>query len=249
MAIYKITPDRERPRGWEILSLGDISVFVEPSFLIFLGLILLIQLQGGQERPDAQAQMMIETGLYGFIIFFSLLAHEAGHAVMARLLGYRDIYISLVFMGGVTRHPPSTRGHSLAITLAGPAMTLALMGGAWGLLNYPPAWMHREICVFVFYWFYLLNLLWAVFNLLPIYPMDGGRAVLLGLSYLLRDTRAFLSTAFISLTVCVSIALYLIYQRVAGQGGGLQSSFFLIYLLFTFVQTNIQIIRSQWGRW
>lgn len=249
MAIYKITPERERPRGWEILSLGDIAVFVEPSFLFFMGFIILTGLQNVQDTPEAQTQMLTETGLFGFIIFFSLLAHEAGHAVMARLLGYRDITISLIFMGGVTRHPPSARGHSLAITLAGPAMTLALVGIAWGLLSHPPTWMQLELCKFIFRNIFALNLFWAIFNLLPIFPMDGGRSVLLGLSFLMRDARAFLTTAFISLAACAGIVIFMVYLRATNRGGGMQSSFFLIYFLVTFVQANVQIIRSQWGRW
>jgi Zn-dependent protease len=186
MAIYHIRPDRSRPPGWQILSVADIHFFVEPSFLIFIGIIMLVNLQGLAAIPSARSQAISEAGLFGFIIFFSLMAHEAGHALAARLFGYRDIYVSLVALGGRTLHPPATRGQSLLITLAGPAATLLLVGAAWGILAGVHApWMEQDVSRFIARNFFWLNLAWAVFNLLPVFPMDGGRTLLYILTYMM----------------------------------------------------------------
>lgn len=239
MAIYHIKPDRPRAAGWRILALGDIECYVEVSFLIFIGAIVLINMQGGSGLPA-----LSRAGLFGFIIFFSLLAHEAGHAIMARLMGYRDIVISLVAFGGNTRHPPATRGQALAIVLAGPAVTLALVGTALLLARSEFAWVRQEVSVFVLQEVFIINLFWAVFNLLPIFPMDGGQALYRTLSFMMRDARAILITAFVSLAVCAGLGAVI----VIGVLGPPQSLLILIIFILTFVQQNVQIIRGLWGR-
>lgn len=240
MAIYHIKPDRTRPNGWRILSLGDIECYVEPSFLIFIGIIVLINLQGGSGAPAIS-----RAGLFGFIIFFSLLAHEFGHALMARLMGYRDIIISLVAFGGATTHPPATRGQSLLIVLAGPAVSLALWGMARFLWLSDAAWVQEDVSRYIIGNVLFLNLVWAIFNLLPIFPMDGGQALFYSLSFMMRNARAILVTAFVSLTVCAGVGALI----ASGLLGAPQNLLILIFLIITFVQQNVQIIRnSSWGR-
>jgi stage IV sporulation protein FB len=227
MSNYQPQPDRVSDSGWQILSIAGVPFFVKPSFLVFIGIIILYTIQTQNSIPQA--------GLLGFIIFFSLLGHEGGHAMMARLLGYRDISVSLVMLGGNTHHPPATRGHSLMIALAGPLVTLAMAGLAFALLywSHSFAFMALPASKHLAWMICLLNLVWLVFNLLPIYPMDGGQALFYLLSFLLSEKTALLSTAVVSMLTCLGAGYYAV---------NLGYMLACLFLLTFFVQ-NLQLAR------
>jgi Zn-dependent protease len=107
------------------------------------------------------------------LLFGCVLLHELGHSLVALAFGIRVIDITLWPLGGMARMsqiPESTRIEGL-IAIAGPAVNflLALLGfGAWMLWGGP----QRED---LFGGFIAVNLLMGLFNLLPAFPMDGGR--------------------------------------------------------------------------
>ena len=109
-----------------------------------------------------------DAALLGVLVFGSVLLHELGHALEGRRHGVRTRDITLFPFGGVAAMEATALRPSaeLRIALAGPAVNLALAAGAVGmlLLDLPLA---PELLV--------INLGMGVFNLLPAYPMDGGR--------------------------------------------------------------------------
>lgn len=106
----------------------------------------------------------------GGALFASVLLHELGHAVAARAFGVQTLGITLHPLGGVARldRAPETPGGELAVALAGPAVNVALAAPAGAL------WLAGVPHVG---WFAAINLGMAVFNLLPAWPLDGGRAL------------------------------------------------------------------------
>ncbi len=112
------------------------------------------------------------------LLFASILAHEFGHALVARRHGIEVEEIDLWLLGGVSRmrgeaHDP---GDELRYALAGPAVT-AVIAGVFGvaLALLPPSTpgvVHALIEYQV-----LVNTLIFVFNLLPAFPLDGGRVL------------------------------------------------------------------------
>jgi Zn-dependent protease len=113
-----------------------------------------------------------ESPLVFGILFGCVLLHELGHSLVAMAFGIRVVDITLWPLGGMARMsqiPESTHIEAL-IAIAGPAVNflLALLGllasGSW---HYPPSDL--------FQWFSLVNLSMGLFNLLPAFPMDGGR--------------------------------------------------------------------------
>ena len=112
------------------------------------------------------------------VVFFScLLAHEMGHALTARRLGVRVQEITLWLFGGVARirGDDMNAGSELRIALAGPLVSFVLAGtavaGGW-VLSGPLSW---EVAGGIVSWLGRINLILALFNLIPAFPMDGGR--------------------------------------------------------------------------
>jgi Zn-dependent protease len=221
-------PDGEPHSGWKILELAGIPFVIEPSFLIFLGIIFLLGIQSWGYHPS-------QAGLFIFIVFFSLLAHEGGHALVSRLFGLNPIAVSLVMFGGNTWHPATTHGRSLLITLAGPAGSLVLVALSWLVGLYVPNVLVQPAALFIMRQFFFLNLVWLIFNLLPVYPLDGGQVVYHALGFFgMRDALAIRTTAWLSLVICVPLALW-----------ALVNHFFmmLVFIGFFFAQ-NLRIAKG-----
>jgi Zn-dependent protease len=116
-----------------------------------------------------------------------VVAHEIAHALVARVRGIRVGAITLWMFGGVARldaEPPDAQTE-LRVAMAGPLTSLAL-GGAFGLLAVAmTAASLPDPGVALWAWLASVNVILAVFNLVPAYPLDGGR-VLRGLIW--RET-------------------------------------------------------------
>ncbi len=126
-------------------------------------------------------------GVAGLVVVLcvSVLLHELGHALVARRLGIPVRSITLVALGGYTEIADEAASplHELLVALAGPAMSLALalLGGlAWLISPWPPAGV-AALCLA------LTNAVIAAFNLLPCYPLDGGRVLRALLWFLTGD--------------------------------------------------------------
>lgn len=121
--------------------------------------------------------------------FGSLILHELGHAAAARRLGLPPGHLALYPFGSTRAgfDDPGTPRQSALVALAGPAISLALgliLGLTWWLLPDAPALLRRGVGALA-----LVNLVLGVGNLLPGYPLDGGR-VFRALVWYLHDSYA-----------------------------------------------------------
>lgn len=113
------------------------------------------------------------------LFFASLLAHELAHALVARRDGVAVHSITLWLLGGVSRFAaePPTAESELRISLAGPLTSLAL-ALSFGLLELVSEVIHlRDLVSGSLAWLAFINVVLGVFNLLPAYPLDGGRVL------------------------------------------------------------------------
>ncbi|MDQ3694832.1 MAG: site-2 protease family protein [Chloroflexota bacterium] len=178
--------------------IGNIQIKLHPT----LALIVLWVLIDWGGYGVAGAGSLLFSLLFVALVFGCVLLHELGHAFMAMSYGVRVRDVTLSVIGGVARldHFPTKPRTETMIALAGPAVNIAIMVGlapfivlyaviqglVWPrdfaelLLEPSPAGLLASL--------FMANAMLAGFNLLPVFPMDGGRVFRAGLSRLVgRD--------------------------------------------------------------
>ena len=152
-----------------------IPVRIAPWFwitMIFLG--------GGMTA--ASQQDIINVALFVFAGFPSIFIHELGHALMVRKYGL-PVAITLVAFGGVASFPAGQldRRQSFLVTAAGPGIQFVLGFLVIAVIRYLPI-PEQSLLLILLYDLLWISIVWAVFNCLPIFPMDGGQmlAAILG---------------------------------------------------------------------
>lgn len=140
-------------------------------------------------------------------LFASVLVHELGHAVVARLYGVEVVEIRLWFLGGVARFDtmPRGRGAEAVVAIAGPVTSVAVGALLWWAL---PAASGRDGLTVVVSYLAMTNLVLAIFNMLPALPLDGGRVLRGLLSLFMPHLRATNIAAFISAVIAILLGLY-----------------------------------------
>ncbi len=120
---------------------------------------------------------IVEHLLWIFVVLFSILTHEMGHALSARLFG-KATHVVLHSMGGLTifDHPTSARlgwRHAF-VSFCGPLAGFLLAGVAYSLI---PVLGSTDSGILGALHFHLLwvNVVWGLVNLLPVWPLDGGQ--------------------------------------------------------------------------
>ena len=116
------------------------------------------------------------------ILLVIVLAHEFGHSLVAQRLGIEVTQISILPIGGMAHMSilPERSAEELRIAIAGPAVNILLaVPGlvvlvAAGQLDWPEQLIEGSLIGLLF-WFTAVNLALGLFNLLPAFPMDGGR--------------------------------------------------------------------------
>ena len=167
--------------GWSfrVGRLAGIDVFVHFTFLILLGFIGL----GGYLRTGDPVVGLVGVGMI-VAVFGIVVLHELGHALAARYYGIPTRDITLLPIGGVARlqRMPEKPVQELVVALAGPAVNvaLALLFGAVLFLQGTPAPTNPEQALTfqaggVVGALVYINVMLVLFNLLPAFPMDGGR--------------------------------------------------------------------------
>jgi Zn-dependent protease len=127
--------------------------------------------------PGTPAQYWT-AGLVAAVLFFvSLLAHELSHAVVARRHQVAVRSITLWLFGGVAQlgGDALSPGADFRIAAAGPALSLVLVGFFAGVERTMSAAGVNGLALAIPGWLWRINLLLAVFNLIPAAPLDGGR--------------------------------------------------------------------------
>jgi len=161
-------------------TLAGIEVRAHYSSLFVFGAIVAVIAYGylpAVTPGSSPAQRVAVAIIVGLLLAASIVAHEFGHAVAARRRGRKVPSISLYLFGGAAQiqNENMTPGDEIAIALAGPLASLAL-AVAFAVAG-SAAWHARQQAGILLLDVAIANASLAIFNLLPGFPMDGGRVL------------------------------------------------------------------------
>lgn len=160
-----------------------LPVQVETSALFIVGFIALSWGRGGTD--------LLALGvLYAVVLMASIFVHELGHAVVGARLGLRPQRIALHGFGGYCQYGRRpTPGKGVISSLAGPAAGL-LLGGVLFAVYLAAGQGMPGRAVYLLEQAIFINVFWSLFNLLPMFPMDGGQALWHGLRLKISPLKA-----------------------------------------------------------
>jgi Zn-dependent protease len=214
---------------WKLGDVFGIGVYVHWSFWLLPAWIVLA---GGAGPGGAFVSL-----LFVFAVFGCVVLHELGHALMARQLGIGTRDITLYPIGGVARlaRMPRRPLHELAIAVAGPAVNVAIAAVLFAILV-----AAGIVSQGLFFQFnggsFLMNLFAAnvalvVFNMLPAFPMDGGRVL-----------RAFLAMSLPYLRATeIAVRVGQVLAVVLGLVGLVSGSMLVLVALFVFLAAHAEL--------
>ncbi len=160
--------------GWRIGSLFKIPLFLDPLWFVILGL---ATLNFGFAYMEWGTVLAWSAGLVmALLLFGSVLLHELGHSLVARSQGIKVNSITLFFFGGIAaiEEESKTPGQAFQVAIAGPSVSIALFVLLILLsqilpLSSPASVMAGDLA--------RINLVLALFNLIPGLPLDGGQVL------------------------------------------------------------------------
>lgn len=162
---------------WRLFRLLGIPISLDASWLIILALLTWTLIDLFREAvPGLSVSSYWAMGLCAALAFFTcIVLHELGHALVARAVGIPIRGITLFLFGGVAEmedEPPSASSEFL-MAVAGPAVSAVLAAIFWllsGLVDAPAV-------VYPLRYLAGINLAVLIFNLVPAFPLDGGRVL------------------------------------------------------------------------
>lgn len=157
--------------SWKLGRFAGIDTYVHASFL------LLVAWSAWASWSGAGTGLAVVMGVAFLVaVFASVLLHELGHALVARRYGIHTRRIILSPIGGIAQLEgmPRRPREELAVALAGPAVNFVLAGALWLVAPaFAGSWLLATFLGSVM----VANLGLGLFNLVPAFPMDGGRAL------------------------------------------------------------------------
>jgi Zn-dependent protease/CBS domain-containing protein len=197
-----------RPRwAWRLGRVAGISIYLHATFLLLLAWIAVSYFGAGQGAATAGLGLLLVAS-----VFAAIVVHELGHALVARRFGIVTRDIMLYPIGGMARleRMPERPGQELLVAIVGPVINgvialaiylgLRLSGvGAGG----DPLTIGASFAVQLMW----INLSLGAFNLLPAFPMDGGRILRAILAFRMDRPRATVVAARIGRGFAVVMAI------------------------------------------
>ena len=209
----------------KLFTFKDIPVSFQPMFLV---LILILAWGVG-----SVSSMII----FSVCAIVGLLAHEFGHALMAKHYHLHP-EITLTGFGGNTRFERSPGGkQDFLITLMGP-LTNLISGGVSYVILYSLGILGIDVGIYLttfMFFMWVVNIFWGVFNLLPAKPMDGYKVFNYILSRFIKKQSVVLTISTVTSLIFVALILvWSVYNR----------NIFMIIMSIFFVMANLDGIKT-----
>jgi Zn-dependent protease/CBS domain-containing protein len=209
-------------RQFRLFSLFGFEVKLDLSWLL-LGLLIGWSLGAGlfpQRYPGLSPTVYTWMGVsVAIAVFFSIVFHEFSHSIVARYFGMPIRGITLFIFGGVAemeREPPGPKSEFL-MAIAGPIASFLLAWLFWVLERFGTAASWPVPVTGVCHTIWVINLSVAVFNLVPAFPLDGGRVLRAALWHFKRNLR---TATFVSSRIGRAFGMLLILLGIVSFIGG-----------------------------
>lgn len=226
--------------SWKVGRLAGIDLYIHWTFLLLVMWFLLWPLMQAGDR--AQVELVIVRFLFVMSIFACVVLHELGHALMARKYGIRTRDITLLPIGGVARleRMPEDPRQELWVALAGPAVNLVIAAalvvalmviGRFGGAIYGEDVFEMGGVEFLRN-LMVANVFLLAFNLLPAFPMDGGRVLRALMARRMDYVRATHAAASVGQAMAILFAIVGLF----GIPGVMPSNAFLLFIaIFVYI--------------
>lgn len=199
--------------SWKIGRLAGINVYMHATFLLLVLFVLFVDFSNGRNVTAAVIGV-----IFVLIIFACVVLHELGHALTARRYGVQTRDIILLPIGGVARleRMPEKPSEELAVAIAGPLVNVAIALALLAVLlaiGIRPQWSDFRGVSSGFLENLMIVNVWLVgFNLLPAFPMDGGRVLRALLATRMEYPRATKVAARVGQGMAVVFAIVGLYS-------------------------------------
>ncbi|RYD38207.1 MAG: peptidase M50 [Verrucomicrobiaceae bacterium] len=198
-----ITPHPQEG-SFRLFKFRDIQVSVHWSWLL-VAWFQIQRTQANREYPNPIWAVYEYLALFGIV-----LLHEFGHSLATRQVGGRSDNIILWPFGGIAyvQAPPRPGAHLWSIA-AGPLVNVALIPVFWILCWWSDRYIESHAVVALLNSIFGINLVLLIFNVLPIYPLDGGQILQALLWYRLGYARALLIASGVGIAGTLALAIWL----------------------------------------
>jgi Zn-dependent protease/CBS domain-containing protein len=202
--------------SFKLGKLANISVFIHWTFFILLGWIVFNDIQSGLEIVQIFWSIS-----FILSIFFCVTLHEFGHALAAKRFGIKTKDITLLPIGGLARLEsiPEKPNEELIVAFAGPFVNIVIVILLYPLVHFTMVdtnSMEQITSIssknFLFN-LMIINLWLVIFNLIPAFPMDGGRVLRALLSYKMERHRATALAARIGQILAIGFVILGFYSN------------------------------------
>jgi Zn-dependent protease len=195
--------------SWKLTRVAGIDVYIHATFFILIAWIGLSYWQ-----VEGSLAAVVKGVSFILALFLCVVLHELGHAMTARHYGIRTSRITLLPIGGVAsmeRMPEDPR-QEIRVALAGPAVNIVIAGALalwlWATRSLVPLDQLDVTDGPVLQRLMVVNVFLAVFNLLPAFPMDGGRVLRAALALRMDHARATHLAASVGQVLALWLGLF-----------------------------------------
>ncbi len=188
--------------SWKIGKIAGIGIYVHATFLLLILFIFFLNLHAGKSAKSSAGGVVFILAIFGCIVL-----HELGHSLAAKHYGIRTRDITILPIGGLSRleRMPDIPIQELWVALAGPAVNL-LIAGVLIAIDYslgvrPDLGSFRWTGGSFLNKLMVVNVWLVLFNIIPAFPMDGGRVLRALLATRLDYPRATFVAARVGQTI------------------------------------------------
>lgn len=200
-------------RGLTVFRIRGIPIKLHITLLLFLPYVAfmattqfsVIAAQLGVSREVMRLPPAAWGAVLAIALFVAILAHELAHSMVALKNGLRVRSITLMMLGGVSQIEDEDPDHEAWMAFAGPLMSFAIAAVSYLAYRLVPGRTGVDVALLIFA---LTNAVIGVFNLLPAFPMDGGRVLRGLLSKRIGRERATRAATAVGKVMAVALGVW-----------------------------------------